>query len=138
MGSLAYLGQFLGKQAQSLRLLIIAALVMLLVNPLTIFDVGFQLSFLATLGLIVLCPRLTRVPTGIRESLAAQIFVWPVLVSNFGQMNVFAILINSLIVWLVPYIMVLGAALSFTGWQVLAWLVYVPAHLMVKIIYVFA
>jgi competence protein ComEC len=138
MGSLAYLAQALGRPAQTLRLLFLAAGVMLFINPLTVFDVGFQLSFLATLGLIVLCPRLQRVPAGVRESLAAQIFVWPILLYNFGQLMPFSILVNSLIVWLVPFIMLLGAAVAVSGWLVFGWLVYVPAHLMVKIIYVFA
>ncbi len=138
MGSLAYLAQALGKPAESLRLLILAAVIMLFVNPLSLFDVGFQLSFLATLGLIVLGSRLTRIPPGIRESISAQIFVWPILVFTFNSFNPFVIVVNSLIVWLVPFIMSLGAALALTGWPVLGWLVYVPAHLMVKIIYVFA
>lgn len=126
MGSLAYFGQILGRPSDGLRLLFLAAAAMLLFNPLFIFDIGFQLSFMATLGLIVVCPRLPKfLPKGMKESIAAQIMVWPILLINFGRMSWFGILVNSLIVPLVPYVM----ALSF-----LPWLAYVPLHLIVVII----
>lgn len=126
MGSLAYFGQILGKPGDGLRLLILAAAAMLLYNPLFSFDVGFQLSFMATLGLILICPRLPRrLPRGLSESLAAQIMVWPILLYNFGQMSWFGILVNSLIVYLVPLAM---------GLSVIPWLAYVPLHLIVVII----
>ncbi len=130
MGSLAYFGQILGKPSAGLRLLILAAVAMLLVNPLFIFDVGFQLSFMATLGLILICPRLPRwLPRGLSESLAAQIMVWPILLYNFGQMSLIGILVNSLIVYLVPLAM---------GLSLIPWLAYVPLHLIVVIINWFA
>ena len=126
MGSLAYFGQMLGRPSDGLRLLFLAAGAMLLVNPLFIWDIGFQLSFLATLGLILICPRLPGfLPKGMKESLAAQAMVWPVLLINFGQMSLIGILVNSLIVSLVPYVMALS---------LLPWLAYVPLHLIVVII----
>ena len=126
MGSLAYFGQMLGRPSDGLRLLFLAAGAMLLVNPLFIWDIGFQLSFLATLGLILICPRLPGfLPKGMKESLAAQAMVWPVLLINFGQMSLIGILVNSLIVSLVPYVMFLFA---------LPWLAYLPLHLIVVII----
>jgi len=136
MGSLAYLGQVLGRKSESLRLLVVAGGIMLLVNPFYLLDIGFQLSFLATLGIVLLADKLPKL---IAETTAAQIFVWPLLYLHFGQMNPFAILVNVLIVWLVPYIMGLGAILAFFGWivplgAVLGWITYLPLHLMVSII----
>lgn len=125
MGTLAYFGQALGKPRDGIRLLVAAAGAMLLINPLFLFDVGFQLSVMATLGILLVCPRLPRLPQGVGESLAAQLFVWPILLYNFGRMSLFGILVNSLIAPLVPYVMVLGF---------LPWLAYVPLHLMVLII----
>ena len=125
MGTLAYFGQALGKPRDGVRLLAAAAGAMLLINPLFLFDVGFQLSVMATLGILLVCPRLPRLPQGVGESLAAQLFVWPILLYNFGRMSLFGILVNSLIAPLVPYVMVLGF---------LPWLAYVPLHLIVVII----
>ena len=109
---------------------------MLLVNPFYLLDLGFQLSFLATLGIILLADKLPKL---IAETTAAQIFVWPLLFIHFGQMNPFAILVNVLIVWLVPYIMGLGAFLALFGWIkpvgiVLGWITYLPLHLMTTLI----
>ena len=130
MGSLAYFGQVLGRPSDGLRLLLLAAAAMLLYNPLFIFDVGFQLSFMATLGLILICPRFPGwLPRGLSESLAAQIMVWPILVYNFGQMSLIGILANSLIVYFVPLAM---------GLSLIPWLAYVPLHLIVVIINWFA
>ena len=147
MGSLAYFGQALGRQSDGLRALLVAVMVMLAVEPILVFDIGFQLSVAATLGLMFIGPLVKRV-TGkiwgvgndIAETISAQIAVWPILVIAFGQMSVFGILVNGLILWLVPIIMVLGAVMALVGlvWEGLAgvvgWLVYVPLTVMVRVI----
>src|SRR3989344_6927773 len=89
MGLIAILARYLRRPALALRSLCAAALAMLLYNPLALFDVGFVLSVLATLGLITLSPQverlLTRVlPAGIVRSTAAttiavQLFDLPAL-----------------------------------------------------------
>ncbi len=57
MGGIFLLAQKLGRQSATLRIIALAGAVMLLLNPLLLFyDVGFQLSFLAVLGLIYLDP----------------------------------------------------------------------------------
>lgn len=141
MATCAYLGQLLGRQSNGWRLLMAAAMLMLLFEPLLLFDLGFQLSFSATAGLIILGKRLESIfgriaviGKAMAETMAAQIFVTPIIISVFGQVSVFSILVNSLILWLVAPIMVLGALLALTRLQLVAWLAYVPLHLMVLII----
>ena len=141
MGSLAYFGQLLGKQAGGLRLLMLAALLMLVMEPLLIFDLGFQLSVGATSGLLLLGERMDkifgRVPLvgkAMGETVSAQIMVTPILLLAFGKMNVFSILINSLILWLVPFIMLWGVILGVTQLKIAAWLVYIPLTIMVRVI----
>jgi competence protein ComEC len=59
MGSVALLAQKLGRQNTSSRVLVVAAVLMLLQNPLLLlYDVSFQLSFLASLGIIYVKPLL--------------------------------------------------------------------------------
>ena len=58
MGSLAIPAYFLGRRLIGIHSLTIAAAVMLAFNPFLLWDVGFQLSFLATLGLMVLADPL--------------------------------------------------------------------------------
>ncbi|KKS80203.1 MAG: ComEC/Rec2-related protein [Candidatus Beckwithbacteria bacterium GW2011_GWA2_43_10] len=141
MGSLVFLGQIIGRKTEGLRLLIAAVMIMLLVNPSMVFDVGFQLSVAATFGLIVLAPRLEPVlgrvwliGKDLTETTSAQIMVWPLIAVYFGQMSVFSIVVNSLILWLVPIIMSLGALLALTGNQLVGWLTYVPLTIMVRVI----
>jgi len=146
MGSLAYFGQVLGRQKDGLRLLVVAVMVMLLWQPLLIWDLGFQLSVTATLGLMLIGSRLVGlkkiklVGEGLADTLSAQIAVWPILVISFGQMSLFGILVNSLILWFVPIIMYMGAGLAVVGlvWgelgRVFGWLVYLPLTVMVRII----
>ena len=141
MGSLAFGGQIIGRKSEGLRLLIAAIMIMVLVNPSIIMDVGFQLSVAATFGLIFLSPRLEPIlgrvwliGKDLTETTSAQIMVWPIIVLYFGQMSAFSILVNSLILWLVPIIMALGFFLALTGNQAVGWLTYVPLTIMVRVI----
>ena len=98
--------------------LVLAGLIMLLINPyLLVFDVGFQLSFMATLGLIVaatyVTDKLTLVPTvfGMREFLSAtvvtQLFVLPLLLYQIGEFSLVAVIVNVLVLPMVPVAMLL-------------------------------
>ncbi len=93
-----------------------AAFLMIVWNPMTLrWDRGFQLSFLATLGLMVASPiikqKLSWVPEawGMRESgastLAAQLFVVPLLLSWGSEISFLSPIANILIVGLVPIVM---------------------------------
>jgi competence protein ComEC len=119
----------------------VAGLAMLILNPyLLAYDVGFQLSFMATLGLILVAPyfetRLQKVPgtLGAREfliaTLATQIFVSPLLLYQIGEFSVVAVIINVLVLPMVPVAMLLTfatgmvAMVSTTMAVPLAWLAY--------------
>ncbi|HEY4509456.1 MAG TPA: ComEC/Rec2 family competence protein [Candidatus Paceibacterota bacterium] len=123
MGSIFLVGQHVGRQYASLRALVFAATAMLLFNPFLLArDVGFQLSFLAVLGMIVLLPVvLSFVPKKIpgRQllgmTIAAQIFTFPVLIWSFGQVSLVSILTNILIVPLAAPLMGLGFLLMIGG-----------------------
>lgn len=109
-----------------LRALILAGATMLLMNPyLLAFDVGFQLSFVATLGLILLAPHieslLSFVPTfaGMREfltaTIATQIFVSPILLYQIGQFSIVAVFVNVLVLPMVPTAMLLTFLTGMIG-----------------------
>ena len=53
MGGLSLLALRLGRQTDGMASLAAAAMVMTALNPLVLWDVGFQLSFAATLGLVL-------------------------------------------------------------------------------------
>ena len=123
MGSIAFLAQNKGRVVNSWRILVYSALIMLLIKPIWITDLGFILSFVATMSLMLFQKKidlkLKFVPNILREglstSLAAQIGVAPIIYATFGQFNILSPLINSLILWTIPYIMIFGAVGGIFG-----------------------
>ncbi len=101
------------------RALALAAFFMVLWNPkLLLYDLGFQLSFLATIALIWISPKvlkkLNKIPEkfGLRElvatTISVQLFVLPLLVYTSGFISLGGFIVNILVLPLVPTIMMLG------------------------------
>jgi competence protein ComEC len=155
MAILFLLGQQFGRQTSSSRIIVIACTLMLLQNPmLLIYDIGFQLSFLAVLGLIYLEPAIRYFvkiflkiifKTDIKDkydgyimlfsaTVSAQVFTMPVIVYNFGNVSFISPLANLLILPVVYLLMLFGFASVFLGviffW--LGWLVAVPCHFLLS------
>ncbi len=109
-----------GSRAHAASALALAALVMLIAAPSVLWDVGFQLSSLATAGLILfgaaIEARLHRWPGWLREpvalTLAAQTTTLPVIVSTFGRLSLVAPLANVVVVPMVPIAMLASAVAS--------------------------
>ncbi len=129
MGSLTFLAQELGRVVSAWRILAFSALMMLIVRPDWIGDIGFILSFAAT-GSLVLFERRTRgfldkkrafgvLPNFLKSdfstTLAAQVGVAPILFVTFGQFNPLSPIINALVLWTVPLIMIIGASAGILG-----------------------
>lgn len=148
MASLAYGAQYLGRLRDGLIALITAALIMLLISPLILFDIGFQLSFMATAGILLIYPllkekRIFHLPVlgdDLATTLSAQIGVMPILLANFGNLTFLSPLINALVLPLIPLLMNLGGIMALFGFvsksltQVLAWLLWLPLTYFVKLI----
>lgn len=105
-----------------MRPLVLCATILVLINPLYIaYDIGFQLSFLAVIGLIIYgqvfktytegIPSLGILPM-IGETLFAQLLVLPILIYYFGQISIISILANILIVPIIPLAMAWGSITS--------------------------
>lgn len=120
MGFLYILSKTIGRRGAAANSLFVAAFLMVLINPFSIWDVGFELSFAATLGLVVLegplriiFSRFINVPEGILTSvsstLAAQLFTLPILLFSFGQVSLLAPVANVLILPFVPLTMLMVA-----------------------------
>jgi competence protein ComEC len=124
MGILYLTAQYFGRISSGERPVVFAATLMLLFNPLLLrYDIGFQLSFLAILGIVYFYQfffeKFKKSPKLIKESLAstlsAQIFTFPILIYNFGQISLISPLSNVLILPLLPVITILGFIFSFFG-----------------------
>lgn len=118
MAAFGFSALLLGRQRVALLALMFSGWLMLMVNPDFLFDVGFQLSFSASLGIILFQKVIDGIfhfiPVIAKEdfstTLAAQIGALPFLLFAFGQVNVFSLFINILLLWTVPIIMLLGLA----------------------------
>ncbi len=116
MAYLSGLAQLFGRQNDGFWVLLLIAGLMLLLNPLWIGDLSFQLSFLATFGVVVIAPILASylkvLPLFLRENLAvtigAQLAVFPVIAQNFHQFSLVSLPANLLTLWTIPYIMSWG------------------------------
>ncbi len=126
MGGLFLLAQHLGRANISSRAVVFAGTAMLAQNPLLLkLDVGFQLSFLAMMGIIYLSPVFQKYLGNILAmTLAAQVFTLPILIYNFGYFSLAAPLTNILIVPFLPFLMGLGFVFAISGaiWQFLGWI----------------
>lgn len=129
MGSLSVMAMMLGRGSDALNALSLSAFLMTLWDPWALEDIGFQLSFAATLGLLFLAPpferwasegmaRLFRDPHAValvelfREalivSLAAQIATAPLMLYHFRELSIIAPLANLLALPMQPFGMALG------------------------------
>jgi len=121
MVSLIYLSNLLGRETDGGRVLMMTGLLMVFINPYLIFDISFQLSFMATAGLVWIQPRLKNIQfvlfknENFSSSIAAQLTTLPILVINFGQVNLLSPLINLAVLWTVPYILQFGLVISLLG-----------------------
>lgn len=116
MAGIFLLSQGFNRTYDITRSLLFAGAVMIFFNPfLLLYDIGFQLSFIATLGLIIIAPKLEvlfkkeSVFSAVREyfiaTVATQIAVLPLLLYQMGQVSVVAVVVNILVLPIVPLAM---------------------------------
>ncbi len=126
MATLALLATALTRQYAIMRALAIAAAVMVLWNPrILLYDPGFQLSVVATIGLVTVAPRIAKrflwltERFGLREIVAStigtQIAVLPLLVYLIGEISLVALPANLLVLPTVPFAMLLASVAGLYG-----------------------
>ncbi len=126
MGGLLILARREGRFYQITNAIIFAGAAMLFFNPYLLrYDAGFQLSFLATLGLVYLAPHFNKwfshLPNflsfraNLAATLSAQIMTLPVILFGFGRFSLIAILANVLILPVIPLTMLFGFLAGLMG-----------------------
>lgn len=126
MALLVLLARGTGRIYQVTRALLVAGVIMLLHNPkILVFDTSFQLSFLATVGLIYVSPFLEPKVRWITErwhireivvaTIATQVFVLPFLLYKTGVLSIVSLPVNLLILSAVPATMLLGFLTGIAG-----------------------
>jgi competence protein ComEC len=125
MGGLVLLAGGFNRPANGLALLAASALLMTAYNPGTLWDVGFQLSVAATLGLILYATPFTQAATrflsrwlpenivgplteSVTLTLAAQLTTLPLIAYYFHQLSLISLVANAIILPAQPAVMILG------------------------------
>jgi competence protein ComEC len=156
MGSLTLLGISFGRQIWPLMIWILAVLGMLLLHPLWVADLSFQLSAMATLGILLFAKHSSGLPdqakntkddtlglnnllsnmrslllADLRVTLSAQVFTIPIIMFAFERISLVSPLTNMLVGWLVAPIMIGGFVVVLTGF------IYLPlAHVIGWVVWV--
>ncbi len=149
MGSHALVGSLIGRKGNLLNTLGLTVFLMLLFNPHLPWDIGFQLTVMATLGLAIFSgPLSARLEESLTKqanpqtsvgwsavigeyfivTLVAQASVLPLIAFHFHQVSLLFLLANPLVLPVQPLVMVLGllamlgGMLSLALGKALAWL----------------
>lgn len=160
MGALAFLAIYHERLSSLFRALVFSAALMLAFNPhLLRVDIGFQLSFLALLGIIYIYPigefwtnnflekmrfsrrtkkKLKMIFDTVNLTMVSQVVIMPIALINFQQLSLVAPLANVLVLWTFPWLLmalicalVLSVLISFLGI-----IFFLPAYLLLKYIFI--
>lgn len=148
MGLGALVGLALERQVRPLGSLLLAVTLLLLWQPGWIEDIGFRLSVMATLGLMLGVSPLTRwlpwlpptLATAIAVPLAAYFWTIPLSLFHFNTLTTYGLLLNMVVTPLVTVISLGGifsglvALLSPDLGAMVAWLLWLPTHLLIALV----
>lgn len=119
MGIISVISLWFGRKYFVLRALFFSGFLMVLCNPgILLFDISFQLSFLATLGIVLFAefigkfvekvPEAFKLRENLKMTLCAQILTLPILLMNFQQLSLVSVFANLLVLPFIPFAMLFG------------------------------
>lgn len=118
MAILNIIAVLLSKKSNTLNNIFFSALILLCINPLTLYDVGFILSFVGTFGIVTISKVLTDyikkylknkfVSETIGITLSAQIMLTPIMIYYFNTFSLISLITNFLIVPISGFLTTLG------------------------------
>ncbi len=122
MTGIVLFGNIIYYQSDTYTSLGAAALLLLIYQPLYLYDIGFQLSFGAVVSIILLSPVLDRlyfIPKQIRlylvSTLAASLGTYPIMAYHFNTISIIGILVNILILPLMSILVCFGIISTIVG-----------------------
>ncbi len=163
MGSISLFARQFGRRNNGLNALLFVALLMAIFNPLVLWDVGFQLSFFATLGLILYAEPFSNFTSNIISKLsksdtstltriineyfiltiAAQLTTIPIMAYHFKRISLISFIANPFILPVQPLVMVGSGLAVFTSLiiyplgQLLAWIAWPFATYTIRMVELF-
>ena len=151
MGLGLLVGLLMKRSVKPLGGLLLAAIILLIVNPTWIWDLGFQLSFLATMGLQITAPTLVKwldwmpniFASMIAVPIAAYIWTLPLQLYAFGVLSPYSIPVNVMVTPLISIISIGGVISAFLALMfpiagsASAWLLHYPTYGLLAIVDLF-
>jgi len=155
MGMIVVFAKQIGRKGNIRNILVFSAVLMTLVNPkILIWDAGFQLSFISTIGLIYLTTKLEMFlkwlpeSLSIRENLAstmsAIIMTLPLILFQFHRLSIVAPIVNLVVLPVIPIAMLVGflqfvfASINIFLGQVVGWFSWLLLGYVIKIVEIFS
>jgi len=155
MSTFVIVGRLYGRKGAGTRLLLISLLVMTIADPLLLFSLSFQLSFTATLGLMLYSPLFESffksilgekaiLVSDLSTTMGAQVLVWPLISYVFGRISIISPVVNALVLWTVPPTTIMGfifLALTYiNGYlsSLFSYVVMLPLYFFIKVVAFFA
>jgi len=127
MGILTLVANYTGRKNYSLYALFLSFIISLIFFPSWLKSISFQLSYAATLGIILFGEKklkksennliniYNQIKADFKTSLAAQIFTAPVIFIYFKQISIISPFANVLVCFLIPILMILGFLTAVLG-----------------------
>jgi competence protein ComEC len=125
MGIVILIGQMIRRESDVITSMSLAAIILLIYNPYTFFDIGFQLSFAATFSLVLFYKNIKGmlnfkyIPGFLADllavTLAAQIGVYPLIIYYFNKISVISVISNIIVVPMVEAITIIGFIMAAVG-----------------------
>ncbi len=144
MGVLSLLALLFRRQAEAAHLLFVSAVVLLILKPLSVlYDPGFQLSYIVTLGIVSFAPRLLDLDllsslSYLKEILAsstvASLLASPIITYYMGSVSLTSVFANLLVLPIVPVAMAVSAPLMFAHASFLSSFAFVAEFLLRAIV----
>lgn len=146
MLAMSSIALFFGRERMGGWIIFLTAYLMIFYNPNWLLSISFQLSFLATIAVVLVAPILIKslnfLPDIIKQdfsvSLAAQLLTFPVIASNFYYSSISGVLVNTLILWVIPPTMLFGSlvlVVSLVNITVASLLALIPNILLTYFVY---
>ena len=130
MVSIYLLSIVLGKDDLKLNTLLVAGLIILFINPNSLFELSFQLSFLSVFGIILIhsfyplkiSTGFGKIKTAFTTTIAATIITLPLIINTFGYLPVFSVPANLVFIPFVEFVIVPLGLISLITFRISSFL----------------
>ena len=120
------IGSLLHRRVNTLNSIAFSSLVILIINPYNLLDIGFQLSFGGTLGIVLLYPKLKRkikfkskIIDIILVTISANIIIFPTVLYHYNTISTTFLLSNLLVSFIIGIVLIFGITTIITSYIIM-------------------